>query len=580
MALTEIERAKLRQLIDDPILWAKVFAVSNNAITKKYGPWVARDYQEEMMRDKSLRKVYRCGRRTGKSEVMVIEGLHKTFTKKNFRALYVTPYENQIRLIFLRMKEIINDSPMLKRELKSIKMNPYTIEWKNGSIITGFTSGASTGSGAASIRGQRADWIFADELDYMGTNDYGTISMIAGERPDIGMTVSSTPTGKRGTFYDLCTNKDLGYSEHYHPSTDNPSWCDEMEIEFRGQLTSSEYDHEIMAIFGTEDAGVFNKDKLDIAFTTDYYAYNQLNSIQMKQAREMGVNPSMYIFNGKYAPPNAWRCMGVDWDKFQASSSIVILDFDVILQKFRVILRLEVPKAEYSYDTAVNTIVELNEKYNPSWIFADRGSGEYQIERLHILGDEKPSSGLKTKVVGWQFKNTVEIIDPISKIREKKPMKPFMVNQVTIALERERLLMSPYDEVMRKQMTDYIVDRVSQNGDPIYTSINEHSVDALGLAFLAFTLKFPELTNQIKMPEFTSKVITVQRGFGERAKAAIEFAETKGTYAKNTLLNKIDRSEPRGERASYVKIPLGQPIHQSSGSTWGSRRNITTRSMW
>lgn len=65
-----------------------------------------------------------------------------------------------------------------------------------------------------------------------------------------------------------------------------------------------------------------------------------------------------------------------DWDKYQASSSIVILDFDVIMQKFRVIKRIEVPRSEYSYDNAVNMVVQLNDQYNPSWIYADRGSGK------------------------------------------------------------------------------------------------------------------------------------------------------------------------------------------------------------
>lgn len=56
------------------------------------------------------------------------------------------------------------------------------------------------------------------------------------------------------------------------------------------------------------------------------------------------------------------------------------------------------PRSEYSYDAAVNLIIELNEIYNPSYIYCDAGSGEYQIERLHIYGDEHPQTGLKNKV--------------------------------------------------------------------------------------------------------------------------------------------------------------------------------------
>lgn len=62
--------------------------------------------------------------------------------------------------------------------------------------------------------------------------------------------------------------------------------------------------------------------------------------------------------------------------KYGAASSILILDYDVALNKFKVFKRVEVPRSEYTYDNAVNKIVELNEIYNPSFIYVDRGSGE------------------------------------------------------------------------------------------------------------------------------------------------------------------------------------------------------------
>ena len=155
--LSPTEEAKLRKIMSDPVLWAQAFIVARNAAEKTFGPWKARDYQVEMLRDPSLRIVYRLGRRLGKTETMVVSGFHKAFTHRNYRILYVTPYENQVNLIFMRMRELIHDSPLLKNEVVKMKNSPYTIEFKNGSVIMGFTTGASSGSGAASIRGQRAD---------------------------------------------------------------------------------------------------------------------------------------------------------------------------------------------------------------------------------------------------------------------------------------------------------------------------------------------------------------------------------------------------------------------------------------
>ena len=89
---------------------------------------------------------------------MVVDGLWQCFTHKNYRVLYVTPYETQVNLIFMRMREVVQESPMIKEEVVKMKNSPYMIEFSNGSVIMGFTTGASTGSAASSVRGQRADW--------------------------------------------------------------------------------------------------------------------------------------------------------------------------------------------------------------------------------------------------------------------------------------------------------------------------------------------------------------------------------------------------------------------------------------
>lgn len=64
--MSPIERKKLKEIVEDPVLWAKVFVRTFDPVQKKVVPWTARWYQAEMLRDKSLKKVARCGRRTGK----------------------------------------------------------------------------------------------------------------------------------------------------------------------------------------------------------------------------------------------------------------------------------------------------------------------------------------------------------------------------------------------------------------------------------------------------------------------------------------------------------------------------------
>ena len=188
--LTPTEAKRIQEIMDDPVKWAQVFVRIFDPVQKKVVPWVARWYQAEMLHDQSLKKVARCGRRTGKTETMCLDSLWRTAKNRNYRCLFITPYENQVRLIFRRLQEIINGSPMLKKEVVKMTNNPYQIVFKNDSAIMGFTTGASSGNGGASIRGQRSDYIYIDECDYLGDGDFDTVTTIAAERNDIGIFIS------------------------------------------------------------------------------------------------------------------------------------------------------------------------------------------------------------------------------------------------------------------------------------------------------------------------------------------------------------------------------------------------------
>ena len=64
--LSTTEKKKLQGIMTDPVSWAQVFLRTFDNKTGKVVPWRARWYQCEMLRDKSKKRVYRCGRRTGK----------------------------------------------------------------------------------------------------------------------------------------------------------------------------------------------------------------------------------------------------------------------------------------------------------------------------------------------------------------------------------------------------------------------------------------------------------------------------------------------------------------------------------
>lgn len=149
----------------------------------------------------------------------------------------------------------------------------------------------------------------------MSTYCYEVCASVAMERAEIGITVSSTPLGKRTHFYSMCTDESWNYSQHYHPSTHNPGWNEKMEAELRAQLTAEGYVHEVLAEFGTQEKGVFNKDKLDAATKVLDYAYNELDYFQSKEIEEdpSRMFPTMYMYDMINKPPkNIFRTMGVD----------------------------------------------------------------------------------------------------------------------------------------------------------------------------------------------------------------------------------------------------------------------------
>lgn len=491
-----------------------------------------------------------------------------TETRKGATCIVATPYDNQARLIFDQLKTFIDNNPVLKESVKSMTKNPYVVEFKNKSIIRLFTAGTRSGSEGGSLRGQKASWLYMDEVDYMTDKDFEAIYAITFEAPKrIGVMVASTPTGRRGMFYKLCTDMQLnqrvrryknnfydlrtydrneaeGWQEFYYPTMVNPEWDEKMERELKKQFSEVAYEHEVLAEFGTEMVGVFNKDYIDEAASNGYSLIEQR------------------LHGGPIS-------IGIDWDKFGNATQIVVTQWNPHdirrprpefgeapgAGRFQVINRIEIPKGEFTYDIAVKKIIELDRIYNPFAIYPDRGAGEYQIETLRkALGD---------KVKGVHFGGSQMVRDPFSREFDKKPIKPFMVNQTVLMLERGQLRIPnrDVDEVIARQMTNYQVERISpKTGEPTYSNVDEHALDGLMLSLLAFINEKPEIAQTID-------VVPAATNFGH---AALKFVDplmaifqqqARGLDAKKEL-EWDEPSAPPPRRASK----------RSEGTfTWGNR---------
>ena len=154
----------------------------------------------------------------------------------------------------------------------------------------------------------------------MSQEGIDAVTAIANEDPKrIAIWVSSTPTGKRGFFYNVCTNPDTGYKAYHFPSTVNPDFDERMEGELRATMTVQGYIHEVEAEFGEETVGVFRKTAVERAKEQYLYSYRELNLWEREQFKKAGYDLEKIVYTPEYTKenpaPRARRIVGVDWDK-------------------------------------------------------------------------------------------------------------------------------------------------------------------------------------------------------------------------------------------------------------------------
>lgn len=457
----------------DPCRWARHFLKAETRV-----------YQTLILRDPSLRKVLRAGRRLGKTFSMAIALLHYSYTHKDGRCLVIAPMKSHVELIYQEILRLAAKNDIVMSSITRKVTSPqFMIQFSNGSTIRFFTSGMRSGGKSDVARGQEAHVIVLDEMDYMHADDldalYAMLQKTAEDQPDKVLIGASTPTGRRERFWEWC--RSARFQEFWFPSYCNPYFSKEQEDEFREQYSEMGYRHEIEADWGEDAEGVYPRKFVDKAFLDP--SWNYIPEIQSAR--------SFYT-------------IGVDWDKYGAGTNIVVLEAcndlyedERFRGKVRLVYREEIDKSEYTLTNAVNRIVQLNESFNPKHIYVDRGYGEVQVELLRKYGTENPKSNLRDRVKGIGFGESIEIRDPYTKLPVKKEIKPYMVDNLTQYLEKEKIVFPVSDEEMYLQLISYVVVRTTQSGRPVFEaggSAVDHAHDALMLALLAITQNYGDFS--------------------------------------------------------------------------------------
>ncbi len=455
-----------------------------------------RPYQATMLRCTAKNKIFRIGRQSGKTETLVISMLYNMFTKpgknenEGFKIILITPFQTQIELIFTRLTELISNSTELSNSIsRSVKAPQYSIELHNKSMVKGFTAGTKSAGNADSVRGQSGDMLVFDEADYLSTGDLESALAIITNYPDATVWMSSTPTGKREKFYHTCHSK--LYKEYHFPSHVNPLWSDDLEKRFRETYTDLAYKHEVLAEFGDQEEGVFQNSYVQAA-KADY------------QYGSLPYNP-MWTYT-----------IGVDWNDTKNGTTIAVLGLNPSNNNFYVVDRAIVSKEGWTQLTACYKIAEFNKLWNPVSIYIDYGHGGTQWEVLRKFGYDAtfdpqkgpnhPDARLKDILKQYNFGSKIETHDLFTKMPVEKSAKPFLVECTVRRFESQNIKFPKDDAKLEEQLLNYIIDRVSVSGVPIYKPGNEekgdHLLDAVMLAVVAFTLEKTEFGK----PTFTSTI--------------------------------------------------------------------------
>ena len=499
-------------------------------------------YQTLILRDPSLRKVLRAGRRLGKTFSMAIALLHYSYTNKDGRCLVIAPMKTQVELIYQEINRLASKNEIVSNSITRKVTSPqFMIEFSNGSTIRFFTSGMRSGGKSDVARGQEAHIIVLDEMDYMHADDldalYAMLQKTAEDQPDKVLIGASTPTGRRERFWEWC--KSDRFTEYWYPSYCNPFFSKEQEDEFREQYSESGYRHEIEADWGEDSEGVYPRKYVDKAFLEP--SWNYIPEIQSARS---------------------FFTIGVDWDKYGAGTNIVVLEVcsdnyedERFRNKARVVYREEISKSEYTLTNGVSRIVQLNEIFQPKHIYVDRGYGEVQVELLRKYGTENPNSKLRDRVKGIGFGETIEIRDPYTKLPVKKEIKPYMVDNLTQYLEKELLYFPAGDEELYMQLISYVVVRTTQTGRPVFEaggSAVDHAHDALMLALLAITENYGDFskTKVAKNTESFSNTFFMPKGNSTKEEDSKDEKRDSIMIAKSRT---AAMSSPFGRKSPFKK---------------------------
>jgi len=494
---------------------------------------------------------------------------------KPFRVLIFTPMDAQIKMIFDTLLALCADSPFIQDMVHKIKRSDVSeIVFNNGSVIKGMTLGIATANKGTSARGQSADYLFIDEVDYVPRDVLEqSVLPIGNTNPNVKIRACSTPSGKREHFFEWCSKPEKGWwSRHYpswHPS--NPNWIsieqakerglpihESTEYQWRSNLSTEAYMREFGAEFGEELQGVYKHTFINKSLV------NYTNT-------HRSSDPDLFDPGFKQTPGNIY-IIGVDWNTYTHGGQVVVLEYckvptyisyfdhtkneDFLYDctgKFRVFYRRGVKAEEATQRETRLEIIKCMRKYEIDFVYVDYGAGDTNIEELTLYGRQHPELAINRKLHIVDAGSNIEHYDPILRQTVKKRAKSMMVNTSANYLEQGIFCLPREEDVNHRlveQMRTYCVKNITVRGDFTYVG-EDHILDAFNLAIHGFQMQHTILL----ATRYENKIKFMANPMLENAPMRQQPSETKNFVKQTQAIEDPEKTAERRTTTRNFSLP-------------------------
>lgn len=421
--------------------------------------------------------VHNCGKSFG----MVICALFHAIFEKNKKILVFAPSQTQINEIFDSIDLFLQTNPFLKA-LRAKNGNHKHPEqrrtFQSGSTIRGFPLGLHEGL-EASRRGLTGDIIFIDEAQELQESDWTVLQpIIIGDESRWGKVktyIAGTIVEPMGKFYDMMYHRPVGIEETdeiiFIPIDQNTDYTEERREQIRLELADEgKWQTEYLLRPFQADTAVFRKIDIDEARKGDW---------------EYGIDNINY---------DLVRFVVADWDKMQAGSHIMVVQYDPQVGDMMVIDWEEVPRGDFTYTNACSKVIDYYQAYSPELVLCDQGSGETNWELLYLTS-ENMGLDLHEKLIKVRLgSKDIEARNPETGEMEGKKVKEFLVGLLRLKFQEGKIKIPNHDEKLANQFYMYKVKKQTANATT-YSTQNEHLVDCMGFACYGIYLLFENFLN-------------------------------------------------------------------------------------